>query len=253
MTPLKRIVLILGGKGGTGKTALISALYYSLVKVGVKCTGYDADIENPVFAASHEKQANHLVQEVDILGSQEARDFLINLEKLGDDRPEVVLFDMPGASGESTRAQIERFKLFKAAELLGYRITVCAVLNLDIFAINSVDAMLAFCGNQADYVVVKNLIWTKDGGAFDRWAASSTKKTFDQLKGIEIELPILEPVVFKALRDQSLSFFDQAQFGFADRLLTESFLDRCDRQLAIAAPYFGFPIATAEPTKKGTQ
>jgi hypothetical protein len=218
---------------------------------GVNCIGYDADIENPVFAASHERQSRLCVHECDILDQQAARDFLIHLEQQGSDRPDVVLFDMPGASGDSTRAQIERFKLFKAAELLGYRLTLCAVLNLDIFAINSLNAMLEFCGKHADYVVVKNLVWTQDSGSFDRWAASSTQKTFDQLGGIEIELPILEPVTFKALRDESWSFFDQEQFRFADRLLVESFLERGTRQLAAAAAYVGLPTpATASDSPK---
>lgn len=40
MTKLKRLLMLLGGKGGTGKTAFACALYQCLKNYGVSCVDY---------------------------------------------------------------------------------------------------------------------------------------------------------------------------------------------------------------------
>ncbi|MEO0336854.1 MAG: hypothetical protein AAF202_10685, partial [Pseudomonadota bacterium] len=49
----KRINLILGGKGGTGKTLFARLLFYTLSNANIKVIGIDSDIENPEFAKYH--------------------------------------------------------------------------------------------------------------------------------------------------------------------------------------------------------
>ena len=44
---MKRIVMIVGGKGGTGKTALTRLEVDELHTQGIKYIAYDADTENP--------------------------------------------------------------------------------------------------------------------------------------------------------------------------------------------------------------
>ena len=44
---MKRIVMILGGKGGTGKTAFLRLLLDMLVSLDINYLAYDADTENP--------------------------------------------------------------------------------------------------------------------------------------------------------------------------------------------------------------
>ena len=47
MKLMKRIVMIVGGKGGTGKTALTRLEVDELHTQGIKYIAYDADTENP--------------------------------------------------------------------------------------------------------------------------------------------------------------------------------------------------------------
>lgn len=240
---LKRIVLILGGKGGTGKTLFCRLLYYYLVNADVNCLAYDADVENPEFEEYH-VTAEHTVQVLNFLDVGEAKQFFTALNQ---QQPDVALLDMPGASGKQTREQIQKFGLFQIAKQLGYRTTIATVLNNAYNTVNSLDIMLDFCGENADYVVVKSQLWNQGSLTFDRWQQSQTRTKFRQLKGIEIEMPVLELTSFDALHEESISFFEREQLSFGDRILVDSFLDLSQPHLEAASSYFG---VTAAPDKK---
>ena len=248
---LKRIILILGGKGGTGKTLHCRLLYYYLIKLGVKVLAYDADIENPEFEEYHER-SEHKISSIDFLDVAEAKRFFTEIDR---QKPEVVLMDMPGASGRATREQFETFGVFRIAEKLGYRLTIDTVLNNAYNTINSLDVMLDYCANRADYVAVRSLLWQQGSLNFERWEASDTRKKFLELSGIEIEMPVLEASTCDELHGKdkkpALSFFESEKLEFGDRLLVESFLERSKLQLDLAAQYLGLPTpAKTNPSKK---
>ncbi len=244
-TPLNRIILILGGKGGTGKTLFCRLLYYFLVTANVNCLAYDADTENPEFEEYHEK-ASHRVQGLNFLDVGEAKQWFTDLDQV---KPDVALLDMPGASGKQTREQIQKFGLFKIAEKLGYRVTMVTVLNNAYNTINSLDVMMEFCGDRADYVVVKSQLWNQGCLTFERWERSETRQRFIQLKGIEVEMPVLEATSFDALHEESLSFFEREQLSFGDQILVDSFLDLSQPHIAAAAAYLGYPTDNANPDR----
>ena len=239
-TTCKRLLLILGGKGGTGKTLFCRLFYYFAVKAGLNCLGYDADIENPEFYQYHAQSA-HKVQALDFLNVAKAKQLL---SELNQSSSEIVILDMPGASGQATRDQITRFGLFNIAKDLGYRVTIVSVLNNAYNTINSLEMMMAFAEEAADYVAVKSQLWNEGSLNFARWENSDTRKAFVELKGIEIEMPVLEVSTFDALHEGEVSFFDLDRVSFGDRILAESFLDLSKPQIELAAAYFGLPIPT---------
>jgi hypothetical protein len=240
-TQPKRIVLILGGKGGTGKTLFCRLVYYFLIKAAVNCRAFDADTENPEFAEYHEKTP-HPVQLLDFLEVGEAKSLFTDLDRV---RPHVALLDMPGASGKQTREQIQRFGLFQIAQQLGYRVTIATVLNNAYNTINSLQSMLDFCGQQADYLVIKSQLWEQGSLTFDRWQQSETRQHFNTLKGIEITMPILDLSTFDALHEQLCPFFQRDRVSFGDQILVDSFLDLSLPQIERAAPYLGYPSKTS--------
>ena len=148
---MKRIVMILGGKGGTGKTAFLRLLLDHLVSLSVNYLAYDADTENPNLYEYY-KEFGTGVRLLNFLEVAEAKRFFTEVKT---ESPDVVVMDMPGAVGNKTRDIITRFGLFKIAKDLGYRVTLVTVLNLDYPVINSLRAMVEFCGDSVDYVVVK--------------------------------------------------------------------------------------------------
>jgi hypothetical protein len=148
---------------------------------------------------------------------------------------------MPGASGESTRHQLQLFGVFNIVKELGYRLSLATVMNNGFNTINSLDAMVQFCGTQADYVVIKSQLWNQGSLNYKRWEESPTRKSILSAKGIEIELPVLEASVFDELHGQCLSFFDVERLPFGDRILADSFLARTLSELQRAGDYLGFP------------
>ncbi|MGB8698857.1 MAG: hypothetical protein WCD18_05520, partial [Thermosynechococcaceae cyanobacterium] len=120
--------------------------------------------------------------------------------------------------------------------------------------INSLDAMLKFGGKQSDYVVVKSQIWNQGSLNYKRWEASATRKLLQEIKGVEIDLPVLEASVFDELHGQCLSFFDIDKLPFGDRILADSFLARTLPELQRAGDYLGFPaVVKAAESKTKTE
>ena len=238
---MKRIVMILGGKGGTGKTAFTRLLLDLLHTLGTSYIAYDADTENPELYEYYQKVGTG-VRLLNFLEVAEAKRLFTEIKI---ESPDVVLLDMPGASGNKTREIIKKFGLFKIAADLGYRVTVVTVINLGYSVITSLKAMAEFCGDKADYVVVKNLCWDK-GLGFQRWEASKTRAAItDELKGIEIEMPELEYSTFDVLLEQGLPYSaatEENGFPYGDFLLVDGFLDQAKPELEKAAEYLGLSI-----------
>jgi hypothetical protein len=243
--PLKRIVITLGGKGGTGKTLFNRTLYYYLLTFGAKCTAYDADIENPEFSGYHSDEKTK-IRLLNFLDVSAAKNLFTEIES---EKPDVVLVDLPGASSKDTRDQIQRFDGFRLSEDLGYRLTIATVMNIDYNTINSLQCMQDFCRSEVDYVVLKSQLWRQSGNDFTRWAASETRKQFLEFKGIEIEMPVLELSVFDAIHEKNISFFNINKLPFGDKILAEAYLSRVLPELQRAGEYLGLSEASKAKVK----
>ena len=138
----KRIVMVVGGKGGTGKTLFARLLFYALIESKIKAVGVDSDVENPEFAQYHGASKFNVFC-LDFLSVHGGVEFL---DLLTEKKPDVVVMDMPGASGEQSRRQLEKFNLLNLEQEMGYRLTLATVLN---------------CGFSADSFVGRNdgMLW----------------------------------------------------------------------------------------------
>lgn len=240
----KTINLILGGKGGTGKTLFARLLYTALYKANLKVVGIDSDIENPEFASVHSNPEQFAVVPLDFLNISTAKLIYTMLTgELGEESqafpymatqcsPDVVVIDMPGGSGHECREQLKLLGLIANSRDLGYQTTVITVLNTGLSPIESLNAMMDFCGEDVQYVAVKSLFWQYSPDAFDRWSKSKTYKRFKKLKGVEIDLPVLPPTTFDALQVRNTSFIDLSGLPLGDRLLAQAFLNRGLMQVA---------------------
>ena len=236
----KKIVLTLGGKGGTGKTLFCRTLFHLLKGEDIRVSGLDADRENPEFWDYH-KTDNHVVKRLSFLEINGARQFM---ERLEGNKPDVVLLDMPGASGAGTREQFERFDIFDTLknELDGYEVTVVAVLNNCFNAIGSLEMMMESFSDQANYVAVRSDFWiTNKNAPFQRWENCGVYQDFQQLKGKEVRLPVLELEVFDVLHSKALPFSKMDELGLGDRILVRSYLSRARASFDAAHDYLGLP------------
>lgn len=238
---MKRLVMLLGGKGGTGKTTFGRLLVDELCRLGVEYLAFDADKENPDFHAFYQNFGTG-VRLLDLLEIKQAKHFFTQLKE---EDPSVVVCDLPGATGEKLRQIIETFNLFKVATDLGYGCTIVSVLNLGRSPIRSLRVMHDFCAERADYVVVRNLCWGK-AEEFVRWEGSETRKSILAAGGIEIQLPALEASVFDQLEDSNMAFsqaISADDFPFGDSLMVDAFLSLARPELEKAGEYLG--LATA--------
>ena len=254
----KRINLILGGKGGTGKTLFARLLYYALSESGVKMIGIDSDIENPEFAAYHGDTKRFGVSALDFLNLNQGKKlFSLLTGKLDDlDKkavkampklvaccpPDVVVIDMPGASGHQCREQMDMFGFIPVCKDLGYAVTVITVLNNGYSPITSLGAMMEFCGDGIDYLAVKSLFWKFDDQGFLRWEKSEPYKHFQEYGGKEIEMPVLPTTTFDSLQEKYTSFLEVDSLGLGDKLLALSFLRRSMAQLETVPEILGLPV-----------
>ena len=245
----KKIVLTLGGKGGTGKTLFCRTLFHLHKGEGVLVLGYDADRENPEFWHYH-KDEFHGVKRLNFLEVDGARNLMAQLEQY---QPEVALLDMPGASGSATRDQFERFDIFNTLqhELSGYEVTIVAVLNNCFNAIGSLGCMMESFGDKAQYVAVLSDFWSADKKApFKRWKACDTFQQFQRLNGKEVTLPILELEVFDVLHEQAWPFSKMNDLGLGDRILLRSYLARTRAAFDNAHDYLGLPPLDGRDTNE---
>ena len=239
-TQQKRAVMLVPGKGGTGKTLFARLLYYALVEGGVKVIGFDSDTENPELANYHAQQ-KYQVYKGNLLENEGSHKLLEMLEKK---KPDVALIDMPAASGHQTRDRLEHFNLLdlSADREMPYRFTFVCVLDIGLPSVRSFQDVMTFCGDRADYVAVRNQFWengsTSEESSFAIWEQSEAYKIFESLKGAEIAMPALDRLTFQELHP-STSFFDVTKLAVGHRLITQSFLRRGVAELNYAAPYLG--------------
>jgi hypothetical protein len=242
---MKRIVMILGGKGGTGKTAFTRLLLDVMHNKGINYLAYDADTENPELYEYYQNFGSG-VRLLNFLEVAEAKRFFTEIKA---ESPDSIIVDMPGASSNKTREIISKFGLFKIAGDLGYRVTLVTVLNLGYSVITSLKTMAEFCGAQADYVIVKNLCWDK-GSGFQRWENSKTSAAIAELKGIEIDMPELDYSTFDTLTEKGLPYSaatEENGFPFGDYLLVSGFLDQAKPELEKAEVYLGLQQPSVIP------
>ena len=221
-TKLKRLIIIFGSKGGIGKTAYARFLLSEFTRLNLEYSAYDADKENPDLYRYYQDVGTG-VKLVDFLAVDGAGKVL---EEMSKSAPEIILLDLPAASGDGTRSIFEQFALLETAQELGYRITLVCVINTDNAVLGSIKTMVQFCGDHIDYVIVRNKCWSKDN-TFEMWDNSLLKpQILTELKGMEIEMAALDPSAFLALSKQKTPYHlaDKETVGFAPSLLVRGFL-----------------------------
>lgn len=234
----KRLLVVMGGKGGVGKTLLCRILFFYFLQAKLDFAPFDADRENPEFHTVH-AASEPVVRLFDFLNIQQTKLFITHLAQ---QQPQTVLIDMPAASSFGVREQVQRFDLLNvvAEETLGYRMTVISVLNNNTFTIASFSEMMEEFGPGADYVAVLSEMW-KDDDNFDLWYNSPERQRFEALGGIEIRMPLLEITSFQSLHKASLPFSRAGELGLGDRLIIRGFLNRTRALFEPAAAYLSLP------------
>ena len=208
----KRLVFIYGDKGGVGKSAVARLLLDIYRNESIGCQAIDSDTSNADLYRCYKRVGDKgiriadgepdAVERVDFTVRGEA-DYLI--DSLGDYK-ELMLMDLPARSRDAFTSLIRELDLLSVAEESGYRVTIVHVLGKTRNSVSALKDVVELCGQGANYVVVKNLLFG-ESHTFSRYDASQTrKKVVEQLGGIELNLQEMFWTSWDAIEDNDLPF-----------------------------------------------
>lgn len=165
---LRRLVIVSGDKGGVGKSTAARGIAQMYLDHAVRFVGLDADNSNPHLIRFYGASANILT--LDISNSDKLDEFLDNLKELvypnskGDGKTgesqSLILLETPSQFLPTIEI------LFKEMGFLGVvnnkckmRVTIVVVISTIVDCINQLLKLYSFCGDNVDYVIVKNLFY----------------------------------------------------------------------------------------------
>jgi hypothetical protein len=238
----KRLVIMLGGKGGIGKTLIMRSAYYHLIQKKVKVAAYDTDSENPEFYYHFQNSPNPVTK----IDFSKFKGGVELIDKIAADKPNIILMDSAAASSNVMKKRFEELDILGVAKEWGYEVTLLAVIDSGHSSVESFKSMMDYCGDRANYLVVLNGYFMEEG--FDQWLNSETRKELHDRKFMEIGFPGLDPSMIKILdgndKNSRVSFIgyeEQFKDQVGKKLAIRSFLNRSELQFLAAAEYIGLP------------
>lgn len=197
----KRIVVCTSEKGGTGKSIVARFLLDMYLANDINVVAYDCDSNNPQLWRHYNSSVPGGVKTIKFNQWGFSEVLKKDLELLN---PVVALVDLPSGVGE----YFQDFIQDKELASLGYRITMVSVLGRSKDSIIQLKRLIETCGNQVDYVVVKNLYWGEDDEEerFISYDKSKTRKTVLELGAIELKFMRLVDWVYEAIDALDLTF-----------------------------------------------
>src|ERR1700733_1573910 len=154
----KRLILILNGKGGVGKSFFAVNFVQYLKDRQIPHAAFDSDDENSTLKRFH--------SEVEFINTGEPTeiDKMVNALEEND----VVVVDCRAAS---TRIFLDYFKqteLPKALENLDARLTIACPVNHELDSIYQIQKLANAVGNGADFLIIRNEVHGEGFELFDK-------------------------------------------------------------------------------------
>ena len=167
--PEKRVILSMGGKGGVGKTSVMTGLAEWFAENEIPVTLLDLDTENKArgslahFFGEHSPKVNiHTPAGLDAF-----------VDRLADGAP-VILADMGAGAGQVTYDWFER--MYPDVMEAGIGFTAIGVVTSDPASVESVLAWAARLQNRVEYLIVENSVAEQTD--FTYWHESEQAQQF---------------------------------------------------------------------------
>lgn len=216
----KRLVIVTGDKGGVGKSTFARGLVQTYLDKGQRFLGFDADSSNSQLLRFYGQHCH--IEPLDIFKTGNIDQFFDEMKKkanpqVGGDgqsrQPEsLFLLEFPPQSRRILRKFIEEMNFLETAEKhYNIRVTMVVVISRVIDSINQLIDLYSFCGNQVDYIVVKNLFFG-ESDEFTRYEKSpevqKIKKQLEEQKSLfsDIRMPELIERSYDYLDENSMTF-----------------------------------------------
>jgi MinD-like ATPase involved in chromosome partitioning or flagellar assembly len=194
----RRLVLTQGGKGGTGKTTLLTALVDWYDEHQYAYTLVDLDTEASKSRGSLIHYFPGKAAKVDI-NRPEGLDDLLNFLQFG---PPVVVADMGAGSGQVAYKWFD--DMYEGARELGVAFTAIGLVTPDPATVDSVIKWANALQDRTDYLIVKNAV--NNPSSFTAWDQAEVAEQFRQtLNPAVIEMEYHMPSVEGPARNHGLT------------------------------------------------
>lgn len=202
-TTRKRVILSMGGKGGVGKTSVMTAIAEWFRENGIPVRLLDLDAENKARGSLTHFFGGE-VPKVNIHTPAGLDAFVDELTE----GPPVILADMGAGAGQVTYDWFDRMHLDVSEA--GIVFTTIGVVTADPASVESVLAWAAQLQHRVSYLVVENAL--SEHGDFDYWRGSEQARRFcstyePAVIRLEYRLPELE----NAARNHGVTLGDVAR------------------------------------------
>jgi MinD-like ATPase involved in chromosome partitioning or flagellar assembly len=185
----RRLVLTQGGKGGTGKTTLLTALVDWYDEHEYPYTLMDLDTEASKSRGSLIHYFPGKAAKIDI-NQPEGLDNLLNVLQ---DGPPVVVADMGAGAGQVAYKWFD--DMYEGARELGVTFTAIGLVTPDPASVDSVIKWANALQDRTDYLIVKNAV--NNPSSFDAWDRAELAEQFrrtlrPQVIEMEYHMPSVE-------------------------------------------------------------
>lgn len=205
---MKRLVLILNGKGGVGKSFFAVNFVQFLKDKNIAHSAIDSDNENSTLKRFH-TDARFL----DLDDRRELDEIFNALEKSN-----LVVMDCRAASTDLFIDYFTEIDLPTVLTELGATLTLVMPVNHESDSVDQIQRLTDYFGNKCSYVVVRNAAHSESFALFESSEVRAQLKT--RLGGKEISMTRLQDWLVEALNAENLTTTTAAKhpaFGLLDR------------------------------------
>jgi adenylate kinase family enzyme len=225
---MKRLILILNGKGGVGKSTFATQLVQFTKDLGAAHRSVDTDNENSTLKRFHPD-----AEFVD-LAAPRGLDLLFELLQ----QTHTVIADCRAASTDLILGYFAEVSVFEVLASLGARLTVVMPVNHEPDSLEQLRVISSALENRCDYVVVRNQVHSDQFSLYDK--SRIRARLLGELRAHEITMPKLYDWLVTALSERNLTItaaLASGAFTLIDRQRLLNWWRTLTAQIEIAGPF----------------
>ena len=190
---MKRLILILNGKGGVGKSTFATHLVQFYKDLGAAHHSVDTDNENSTLKRFH--------PDAEFLDLSVPRGLDLLFELL--QQTHTVITDCRAASTDLILGYCAEVSIFEVLESLGARLTVVIPVNHEPDSLEQLRVISSALDNRCDYVVVRNQVHSDQFALYDKSRIRS--RLLSELRAHEITMPKLYDWLVTGLSEHNIT------------------------------------------------
>ena len=190
---MKRLILILNGKGGVGKSTFATHLIQFYKDLGAAHRSVDTDNENSTLKRYH--------PDAEFLDLSVPRGLDLLFELL--EQTHTVITDCRAASTDLILGYCVEVSIFEVLGSIGARLTVVMPVNHEPDSLEQLRVISSALENRCDYVVVRNQVHSDQFALYDKSRIRS--RLLSELRAHEITMPKLYDWLVTGLSEHNIT------------------------------------------------